>query len=93
MKVLLSNIALFHSTHNLLVNNLFKVYAQRVLNIFQLLSADSEGNPETAGRFRVETGDREVDEMINPVNSPVHLENPESQTRWYFKYFLGKCKY
>ncbi len=20
------------------------------------------------------------------------LENPESETRWYFKYFLGKCK-
>ena len=56
------------------------------------MSADSDGNPETAGRFRVETGDREVDEMISPVNSPVHLENPESQTRWYFKYFLGKCK-
>lgn len=25
--------------------------------------------------------------------SMVHLENPEWQTRWYFKYFLGKCKY
>ena len=22
--------------------------------------------------------------------SGVHLENPEFQTRWYFKYFLGK---
>lgn len=22
----------------------------------------------------------------------IHLENPESQTRWYFKYFLGRSK-
>lgn len=28
----------------------------------------------------------------SPVNSPIHLENPEFQTRWYFKYFLGKRK-
>ena len=67
---------------------------QEITSIYlQLISADSEGNQETAGRFRVETGDREVDEMISPVSSPVHLENPESQTRWYFKYFLGKCKF
>ncbi|VDP72111.1 unnamed protein product [Echinostoma caproni] len=29
----------------------------------------------------------------NPSKSssnPVHLENPERETRWYFKYFLGK---
>lgn len=25
--------------------------------------------------------------------SMVHLENPEWQTRWYFKYFLGRCKF
>ncbi|VDN12804.1 unnamed protein product, partial [Dibothriocephalus latus] len=24
------------------------------------------------------------------VSRPVHLENPERETRWYFKYFLGK---
>lgn len=24
--------------------------------------------------------------------TPCHLENPERETRWYFKYFLGKCK-
>ena len=67
---------------------------QEITSIYlQLISADSEGNQETAGRFRVETGEREVDEMISPVSSPVHLENPESQTRWYFKYFLGKCKF
>ena len=32
-------------------------------------------------------------QVSSPVSTPVHLENPESQTRWYFKYFLGKCKY
>uniref|UniRef100_A0A0X3PRR4 GTPase-activating Rap/Ran-GAP domain-like protein 3 n=2 Tax=Schistocephalus solidus TaxID=70667 RepID=A0A0X3PRR4_SCHSO len=25
------------------------------------------------------------------VSRPVHLENPERETRWYFKYFLGKA--
>ncbi|GAA49517.1 GTPase-activating rap/Ran-GAP domain-like protein 3 [Clonorchis sinensis] len=25
-----------------------------------------------------------------PHPTPVHLENPERETRWYFKYFLGK---
>lgn len=24
------------------------------------------------------------------ANSPIHVENPEFQTRWYFKYFLGR---
>lgn len=27
--------------------------------------------------------------VYNSPNTPV-LENPEYQTRWYFKYFLGK---
>lgn len=31
--------------------------------------------------------------LHSPVHAPVHLENPEFQTRWYFKYFLGKCEY
>lgn len=26
------------------------------------------------------------------AGGPVHLENPERETRWYFKYFLGKGK-
>ena len=30
-------------------------------------------------------------QVYNSPNTPV-LENPEYQTRWYFKYFLGKCK-
>lgn len=29
--------------------------------------------------------------VYNSPNTPV-LENPEYQTRWYFKYFLGKCE-
>lgn len=27
---------------------------------------------------------------VSRQGSGVHLENPEFQTRWYFKYFLGK---
>ena len=29
-------------------------------------------------------------QLSSPLNSPIHLENPEFQTRWYFKYFMGK---
>ncbi|XP_065068004.1 GTPase-activating Rap/Ran-GAP domain-like protein 3 isoform X1 [Rhopilema esculentum] len=41
-------------------------------------------------RFRVEPG--ETDELGIPFRSSAiaHLENPEFQTRWYFKYFLGQ---
>ena len=31
-------------------------------------------------------------QMYGSPTTPV-LENPEYQTRWYFKYFLGKRKY
>jgi hypothetical protein len=31
-------------------------------------------------------------QIFGSPSTPV-LENPEYQTRWYFKYFLGKCKY
>ncbi|XP_076275475.1 GTPase-activating Rap/Ran-GAP domain-like protein 3 isoform X1 [Rhynchophorus ferrugineus] len=55
-----------------------------------------EQQPEVDGqehcrRFRIENGDSpgEKDEMFGSPSTPV-LENPEYQTRWYFKYFLGK---
>lgn len=52
---------------------------------------DDDCKSHSAGRFRIESGDLEgSDEVSSPVASPVHLENPEFQTRWYFKYFLGK---
>uniref|UniRef100_A0A1A9VUM7 Uncharacterized protein n=1 Tax=Glossina austeni TaxID=7395 RepID=A0A1A9VUM7_GLOAU len=42
-------------------------------------------------RFRVENGESlaEKDEVFGSPSTPI-LENPEHQTRWYFKYFLGK---
>lgn len=33
------------------------------------------------------------EQTSSPIQSPLHLENPEIETRWYFKYFLGKSKY
>ncbi|XP_026324151.1 GTPase-activating Rap/Ran-GAP domain-like protein 3 [Hyposmocoma kahamanoa] len=44
-----------------------------------------------ARRYRLENGNSlgEKDELFGPPSAPV-LENPEFQTRWYFKYFLGK---
>lgn len=51
---------------------------------------------DNAGRFRMESGEIGMQPSV-PQNglatrqgSGVHLENPEFQTRWYFKYFLGK---
>ncbi|XP_046845302.1 GTPase-activating Rap/Ran-GAP domain-like protein 3 isoform X2 [Xenia sp. Carnegie-2017] len=44
-------------------------------------------------RFRVENGetDKYGHQNFDGVKgSMVHLENPEWQTRWYFKYFLGR---
>ncbi|KAL5011298.1 hypothetical protein ScPMuIL_009849 [Solemya velum] len=67
------------------------VFSRRHYGSVELLSScDGEGSVQSAGRFRVETGERDGDEVSSPLNSPIHLENPEFQTRWYFKYFLGK---
>ncbi|XP_014661632.1 PREDICTED: GTPase-activating Rap/Ran-GAP domain-like protein 3 [Priapulus caudatus] len=58
-----------------------------------LVSHDEDGGAHAVGRFRVENGDRcDKDEVYGAAAapSPVHLENPEFQTRWYFKYYLGK---
>ncbi|XP_041371207.1 GTPase-activating Rap/Ran-GAP domain-like protein 3 isoform X2 [Gigantopelta aegis] len=74
------------------------VFSRRHYGSVELLtSLDSDGCQQNAGRFRVESGDRaDCDEVFfntqgtNSLNSLIHLENPEFQTRWYFKYFLGK---
>ncbi|XP_071802131.1 GTPase-activating Rap/Ran-GAP domain-like protein 3 isoform X2 [Asterias amurensis] len=64
------------------------VFSRRHYGSVELLTTcDRDGC--TSGRFRVEDGER--DEMSNlSTGSDIHLENPEYQTRWYFKYFLGK---
>ncbi|CAG9575577.1 unnamed protein product [Danaus chrysippus] len=57
------------------------------------LSAPGDGGAADAivRRYRLENGNSlgEKDELFGPPSAPV-LENPEFQTRWYFKYFLGK---
>ncbi|KPJ06675.1 GTPase-activating Rap/Ran-GAP domain-like protein 3 [Papilio machaon] len=58
------------------------------------LSASVEGGGAVDAivrRYRLENGNSlgEKDELFGPPSAPV-LENPEFQTRWYFKYFLGK---
>ncbi|XP_074025682.1 GTPase-activating Rap/Ran-GAP domain-like protein 3 isoform X2 [Leptinotarsa decemlineata] len=59
-------------------------------SVEQLQQPEVEGQ-EHCRRFRIENGDSpgEKDEMFGSPSTPV-LENPEYQTRWYFKYFLGK---
>ncbi|KAK8781238.1 hypothetical protein V5799_017421 [Amblyomma americanum] len=68
--------------------------------ISQLASCDGDSE-NIVRRFRVETGERSDKEeafwtqgkddicLFGSPSTPV-LENPEYQTRWYFKYFLGK---
>ncbi|GBN17712.1 GTPase-activating Rap/Ran-GAP domain-like protein 3, partial [Araneus ventricosus] len=55
-----------------------------------LASCDGEGSESLVRRFRIENGEQvEKDEVYGSPSTPV-LENPEYQTRWYFKFFLGK---
>ncbi|XP_060602892.1 GTPase-activating Rap/Ran-GAP domain-like protein 3 [Ruditapes philippinarum] len=66
------------------------VFSRRHYGSVELLNSTDCDPSLNAGRFRLETGERCQEEPVSPLNSPVHLENPEFQTRWYFKYFLGK---
>ena len=43
------------------------------------------------GRFAFQN-ENKVPKIIRR-HSNIHLENPESQLRWYFKYFLGRGKW
>ncbi|XP_015903214.1 GTPase-activating Rap/Ran-GAP domain-like protein 3 isoform X3 [Parasteatoda tepidariorum] len=63
---------------------------RRYGSVEMLASCDSEGSESLVRRFRVENGEQvEKDEVYGSPSTPV-LENPEYQTRWYFKFFLGK---
>ncbi|XP_041974012.1 GTPase-activating Rap/Ran-GAP domain-like protein 3 [Aricia agestis] len=69
------------------------VFSRRQYGSVEQLSGPGEGAAVDAvlRRYRLENGNSlgEKDELFGPPNAPV-LENPEFQTRWYFKYFLGK---
>lgn len=60
------------------------------LNSLHCSGNDVGENP--ACRFRMENGEIGTFQngTVSRQGSGVHLENPEFQTRWYFKYFLGK---
>ncbi|XP_035208180.1 GTPase-activating Rap/Ran-GAP domain-like protein 3, partial [Stegodyphus dumicola] len=63
---------------------------RRYGSVEMLASCDGEGSESLVRRFRVENGEQvEKDEVYGSPSTPV-LENPEYQTRWYFKFFLGK---
>ncbi|XP_066294167.1 GTPase-activating Rap/Ran-GAP domain-like protein 3 isoform X3 [Branchiostoma lanceolatum] len=56
-----------------------------------LISCTADGAVQGAGRFRVENGENNEALSGGTGSSNIALlENPECQTRWYFKYFLGK---
>ncbi|XKL68263.1 hypothetical protein PGB90_003754 [Kerria lacca] len=59
--------------------------------VLELPQIETNGSETSGRRFRIENGDSlgEREEIFGSPSTPV-LENPEYQTRWYFKYFLGK---
>ncbi|XP_049698443.2 GTPase-activating Rap/Ran-GAP domain-like protein 3 isoform X1 [Helicoverpa armigera] len=69
------------------------VFSRRQYGSVEQLSASGDPGAldAVARRYRLENGNSlgEKDELFGPPSAPV-LENPEFQTRWYFKYFLGK---
>ncbi|XP_067000028.2 GTPase-activating Rap/Ran-GAP domain-like protein 3 [Anabrus simplex] len=68
------------------------VFSRRHYGSVELLpQIEADGQELNGRRFRVENGDSlgESEELFGSPSTPV-LENPEYQTRWYFKYFLGK---
>ncbi|XP_019761709.1 GTPase-activating Rap/Ran-GAP domain-like protein 3 isoform X2 [Dendroctonus ponderosae] len=67
------------------------VFSRRYYGSVEQLQQPEVDGHEHCRRFRIENGDSpgEKDEMFGSPSTPV-LENPEYQTRWYFKYFLGK---
>jgi hypothetical protein len=67
------------------------VFSRRYYGSVEQLQQPENDGQEHCRRFRIENGDSpgEKDEMFGSPSTPV-LENPEYQTRWYFKYFLGK---
>ncbi|XP_069702439.1 GTPase-activating Rap/Ran-GAP domain-like protein 3 isoform X2 [Periplaneta americana] len=68
------------------------VFSRRHYGSVELLpQIEADGHELTGRRFRVENGESlgEKEEIFGSPSTPV-LENPEYQTRWYFKFFLGK---
>ncbi|BHF58309.1 GTPase-activating Rap/Ran-GAP domain-like protein 3 [Sparganum proliferum] len=63
------------------------------LKKLQSSSAPNEelANTETAAFLPAAAIDSTRYSKRSSVSRPVHLENPERETRWYFKYFLGKA--
>ncbi|VDK51676.1 unnamed protein product, partial [Anisakis simplex] len=54
-----------------------------------VVSVDPGGQIQNIGRFRLEpSADLHYDCSV-PSTSPVIVENPQEETRWYWKYFLG----
>ncbi|XP_012283954.1 GTPase-activating Rap/Ran-GAP domain-like protein 3 isoform X2 [Orussus abietinus] len=67
------------------------VLSRRCYGSVEMLPQIEQDGSDGGRRFRVENGDSpgEKEEMFGSPSTPV-LENPEYQTRWYFKYFLGR---
>ncbi|XP_015599413.1 GTPase-activating Rap/Ran-GAP domain-like protein 3 isoform X2 [Cephus cinctus] len=67
------------------------VLSRRCYGSVEMLPQIEQDGTDNGRRFRMENGDSpgEKEEMFGSPSTPV-LENPEYQTRWYFKYFLGK---
>ncbi|XP_022249773.1 GTPase-activating Rap/Ran-GAP domain-like protein 3 isoform X2 [Limulus polyphemus] len=66
------------------------VFSRRHYGSVEMLASVDQDGTDHFRRFRIENGERvDKDELYGSPSTPF-LENPEYQTRWYFKYFLGK---
>ncbi|XP_076347527.1 GTPase-activating Rap/Ran-GAP domain-like protein 3 [Tachypleus tridentatus] len=66
------------------------VFSRRHYGSVEMLASVDQVGSDHFRLFRKENGERaEKDELYGSPSTPF-LENPEYQTRWYFKYFLGK---
>ncbi|OQV22375.1 GTPase-activating Rap/Ran-GAP domain-like protein 3 [Hypsibius exemplaris] len=70
------------------------IFSRKHYGSVELLPRSDNGNGDagSGSRFRVETGERrgrDSDSFHGSPSTPL-LENPEYQTRWYFKWFLGR---
>ncbi|MFH4982857.1 hypothetical protein AB6A40_009566 [Gnathostoma spinigerum] len=55
-----------------------------------IVSSESLTSIRNIGRFRLEPSADCCNDVSQPSTSPVIVENPQEETRWYWKYFLGK---
>jgi len=63
------------------------IFHKKIYGSVEALDGENQSE-ERNKRFRIETCSK--DQEIMDIPAMPELENPENQTKWYYKYFLGK---